>query len=107
MMTAILMSGRTSAAFAANLGAMQVNDEVSALQTLGIPPLEFLVVPRIVALSLMMPLHHCDRFQAGNARHLEPARAQHGDAVGLGDAVELGRPAASHITTRRLGWLFR
>jgi phospholipid/cholesterol/gamma-HCH transport system permease protein len=56
MMTAILMSGRTGAAFAANLGTMQVSDEISALQTLGIPPTEFLVVPRIVALSLMMPL---------------------------------------------------
>ena len=56
MMTAILMSGRTGASFAANLGTMQVSDEVSALQTLGIPPMEFLVVPRIVALSLMMPL---------------------------------------------------
>lgn len=56
MMTAILMSGRTGAAFAANLGTMQVSDEVSAFQTLGIPPMEFLVVPRIVALSLMMPL---------------------------------------------------
>jgi phospholipid/cholesterol/gamma-HCH transport system permease protein len=56
MMTAILMSGRTGAAFAANLGTMQVSDEVSALQTLGIPPMEFLVLPRIVALCLMMPL---------------------------------------------------
>jgi phospholipid/cholesterol/gamma-HCH transport system permease protein len=56
MMTAILMSGRTGAAFAANLGTMQVGDEVSALLTLGIPPMEFLVLPRIVALSLMMPL---------------------------------------------------
>jgi len=56
MMTAILMAGRTGAAFAANLGTMQVSDEVSALQTLGIPPMEFLVVPRIMALSLMMPL---------------------------------------------------
>ncbi len=56
MMTAILMSGRTGAAFAANLGTMQVSDEISALQTLGIPPMEFLVLPRIVALSMMMPL---------------------------------------------------
>ena len=56
MMTAILMSGRTGAAFAANLGTMQVSDEVSALQTLGIPPMEFLVTPRVVALCLMMPL---------------------------------------------------
>src|SRR5262249_32908328 len=56
IMTAILMSGRTGAAFAANLGTMQVSDEVSALQTLGIPSMEFLVLPRILALSLMMPL---------------------------------------------------
>ena len=56
IMTAILMSGRAGAAFAANLGTMQVSDEISALQTLGIPPMEFLVLPRIVALSLMMPL---------------------------------------------------
>ena len=56
MMTAILMSGRTGAAFAANLGTMQVSDEISALQTLGIPPMEFLVLPRIVALVMMMPL---------------------------------------------------
>jgi phospholipid/cholesterol/gamma-HCH transport system permease protein len=56
IMTVILMSGRTGAAFAANLGTMQVSDEISALQTLGIPPMEFLVLPRIVALSLMMPL---------------------------------------------------
>jgi phospholipid/cholesterol/gamma-HCH transport system permease protein len=56
MMTAILMSGRTGAAYAANLGTMQVSDEISALQTLGIPPMEFLVLPRIVALSMMMPL---------------------------------------------------
>ncbi len=56
MMTAILMSGRTGAAFAANFGTMKVGDEISALLTLGIPPMEFLVLPRIVALSLMMPL---------------------------------------------------
>lgn len=56
MMTAILMSGRTGAAFAANLGTMRVSDEISALQTLGIPPMDFLVLPRIVALVMMMPL---------------------------------------------------
>src|SRR5271167_1390776 len=56
MVTAILMSGRTGAAFAANLGTMQVGDEVSALLTLGIPPMEFLVLPRIVALVMIMPL---------------------------------------------------
>jgi phospholipid/cholesterol/gamma-HCH transport system permease protein len=56
MMTGVIMAGRTGAAFAARLGTMQVNEEIDALQTLGIPPMEFLVLPRIVALVVMMPL---------------------------------------------------
>jgi phospholipid/cholesterol/gamma-HCH transport system permease protein len=56
MMAAIIMAGRTGAAFAAQLGTMQVNEEIDALQTLGIPPMEFLVLPRMLALALMMPL---------------------------------------------------
>jgi phospholipid/cholesterol/gamma-HCH transport system permease protein len=56
MMTAIVMAGRTGAAYAAALGSMKVNQEVDALATMGISPLEFLVVPRMIALALMMPL---------------------------------------------------
>jgi len=56
MMTGIIMAGRTGAAFAAQLGTMQVNDELDALRTLGIPPVDFLVVPRLLALTVMMPL---------------------------------------------------
>jgi phospholipid/cholesterol/gamma-HCH transport system permease protein len=56
MMAGIIMAGRTGAAFAAQLGTMQVNEEIDALQTLGIPPVEFLVLPRMLALALMMPL---------------------------------------------------
>ena len=56
MMTAVIMAGRTGAAFAAQLGTMQVNEEIDALKTLGVSPMEFLVVPRMVALVLMMPL---------------------------------------------------
>lgn len=56
MMTGIIMAGRTGAAFAAQLGTMQVNEEIDALSTLGISPMEFLVLPRILALVLMMPL---------------------------------------------------
>jgi phospholipid/cholesterol/gamma-HCH transport system permease protein len=56
MMTAIIMAGRTGAAFAAQLGTMQVNEEIDALSTLGISPMEFLVLPRMLALVLMMPL---------------------------------------------------
>lgn len=56
IMTGILMSGRTGAAFAAELGLMQTNEEIDALKTLGVSPVEFLVVPRILALVIMMPL---------------------------------------------------
>jgi phospholipid/cholesterol/gamma-HCH transport system permease protein len=55
-MTGIIMAGRTGAAFAAQLGTMQVNEEIDALTTMGISPIEFLVLPRMLALILMMPL---------------------------------------------------
>ncbi|OQZ01410.1 MAG: hypothetical protein B6D34_13450 [Candidatus Brocadia sp. UTAMX1] len=56
VMTGIVMAGRTGASFAAQIGTMQVNEEVDALKTLGISPMEFLVLPRMLALALMMPL---------------------------------------------------
>ena len=56
VMVGIIMAGRTGAAFAAQLGTMQVNEEIDALQTLGISPIEFLVLPRMIALMIMMPL---------------------------------------------------
>lgn len=56
MMTAIIMAGRTGAAFAAKLGTMQVNEEINAFQTMGIAAMDFLVLPRILALTLVMPL---------------------------------------------------
>ena len=55
IMTGIIMAGRTGAAFAAQLGTMQVNEEIDALETLAIPPMEFLVLPRMLAMTLMMP----------------------------------------------------
>jgi len=56
VMVGVIMAGRTGAAFAAQIGTMQVNEEIDALQTLGIAPMEFLVLPRMLALILMMPL---------------------------------------------------
>ena len=56
VMAGIVMAGRTGAAFAAQLGTMQVNEEIDALKTMGISPMEFLVLPRMLALVLMMPL---------------------------------------------------
>ena len=55
-MTGIIMAGRTGAAFAAQIGTMEVNEEIDALKTLGISPMEFLVLPRMLALVFMMPL---------------------------------------------------
>ncbi len=56
MMVGIIMAGRTGAAFAAQLGTMTVNEEIDALVTMGISPMDFLVLPRMLALMLMMPL---------------------------------------------------
>jgi phospholipid/cholesterol/gamma-HCH transport system permease protein len=56
MMTGIIMAGRTGAAFAAQLGTMKVTQEIDAFTTMGFSALEFLVLPRVIALVLMMPL---------------------------------------------------
>jgi phospholipid/cholesterol/gamma-HCH transport system permease protein len=56
LMTAVVMAGRTGAAYAAQLGTMQTNEEIDAITTLGISPVEFLVLPRLLALLVTMPL---------------------------------------------------
>jgi phospholipid/cholesterol/gamma-HCH transport system permease protein len=56
LMTGIIVAGRTGAAFAARLGTMQVNEEIDAFKTLGISAIDFLVLPRMLALMLMVPL---------------------------------------------------
>ncbi len=56
VMVGVVMSGRMGAAYAALLGTMQVNEEIDSLQTFGISPVDFLVLPRIIALSVMTPL---------------------------------------------------
>ena len=56
VMTAIVMAGRTGGAYAAHIATMQGNEEIDALRTFGIPPFDFLVLPRMVALVAMMPL---------------------------------------------------
>ena len=56
LITAIVLAGRTGAAFAAQIGTMQVNEEIDALKTLAIDPMDFLVLPRMLALMLMTPL---------------------------------------------------
>lgn len=55
-MTGIIIAGRTGASYAATIGTMQVNEEVDALKTMGINPIDFLVLPRLVALTVTMPI---------------------------------------------------
>src|SRR5215472_1120289 len=56
LLTAIIVAGRSGSAFTAELGAMQVNEEIDALRTLGLDPVEVLVLPRLLGLVLVMPL---------------------------------------------------
>ncbi|MFP4674371.1 MAG: MlaE family ABC transporter permease [Opitutales bacterium] len=56
VMVGVIMAGRTGAAFAAQIGSMRVNEEIDALTSFGISPVQFLVLPRVLALVLMMPL---------------------------------------------------
>ena len=56
MMTAIILAGRSGAAYAAQIGTMMVNEEIDALKTLGISPINYLVLPRLLALTIMAPL---------------------------------------------------
>jgi phospholipid/cholesterol/gamma-HCH transport system permease protein len=56
LITAIIVAGRTGSAFAAELGTMKVNEEIDAFTTMGLDPVQFLVVPRVTAATLMTPL---------------------------------------------------
>jgi phospholipid/cholesterol/gamma-HCH transport system permease protein len=56
LMTGVIMAGRTGAAYAAQLGTMQTREEIDAIRTLGMSPMEFLVLPRLLALVMIMPL---------------------------------------------------
>jgi phospholipid/cholesterol/gamma-HCH transport system permease protein len=56
LVTAIVLAGRTGSAFAAEIGAMKVNEELDALTTMGLPPVRFLVMPRVVAAVAAMPI---------------------------------------------------
>ncbi len=56
LLTAILMAGRTASAFTAQIGSMKANEEVDAIRTLGLDPVELLVIPRVLALLISLPL---------------------------------------------------
>ncbi|MHC4238724.1 MAG: MlaE family ABC transporter permease [Planctomycetota bacterium] len=56
LITAVIMAARSGSAFAAELGTMKVNEEIDALKTMGLDPVRFLVVPRVIAAVFVMPL---------------------------------------------------
>ena len=56
VMTGVVLAGRTGAAYAAHIGNMKANEEIDALSTLGVSPMDFLVAPRLLALAIMTPL---------------------------------------------------
>jgi phospholipid/cholesterol/gamma-HCH transport system permease protein len=56
LLSAIILAGRSGSAFAAEIGTMKVNQEVAALQTMGLDPFRFLVVPRLIAACMIMPV---------------------------------------------------
>src|SRR5690606_10342628 len=56
LLTAIVLAGRTASAFTAQIGSMKAREEIDAIRTLGLDPIELLVIPRLVALLVMLPL---------------------------------------------------
>ena len=87
VITAVVMAGRTGAAFAAELATMQTGEEIDALRVLGIDPLPFLVLPRIAALFLLAPLLYVYACIAGLAGGLVVATGM----LGLSPAAYLDR----------------
>lgn len=59
LLTAVLLAGRTASAFASELGIMKIDQEIDALKTMGLNPIQFLVVPRVLAVTLITPILEC------------------------------------------------
>lgn len=82
LMTAIIIAGRSGSAYAAQIGTMAVTQEIDAMRTLGIAPLEMLVLPKIIALAIAMPLLTVFADVLGVAGGMLMARAQLGVSFG-------------------------
>ncbi len=100
LMTAIIIAGRSGSAYAAQIGTMAVTEEIDAMRTLGIVPLELLVLPKIIALVIALPLLTVFADLMGVLGGMVMARAQLG--VGFGDFVERLSKAVS-ITSYLVG----
>ena len=86
LVTAIIVAGRSGSAYAAQIGTMQVTEEVDAMRTLGIPPLDMLVLPKIIALMIALPLLTVFADLTGLFGGMLMARAQLG--VGFEDFLD-------------------
>ena len=86
LVTAIIVAGRSGSAYAAQIGTMQVTEEVDAMRTLGIPPLDMLVLPKIIALMIALPLLTVFADLTGVFGGMLMARAQLG--VGFEDFLD-------------------
>ena len=99
LMTAIMVAGRSGSSFAAQLGTMKLTEEVDAMRTIGVSPMEALVVPRVVAAVLMMPLARLLCGCAGDHR-----RRLHRRALAQHPVHHLPPPhPGSRAVVRRLG----
>jgi phospholipid/cholesterol/gamma-HCH transport system permease protein len=86
LMTAIIIAGRSGSAYAAQIGTMAVTEEIDAMRTLGIAPLELLVLPKIIALVIALPLLTVFADVMGVFGGMIMARSQLG--VGFGEFLE-------------------
>ena len=100
LITAIIVAGRSGSAYAAQIGTMAVTEEIDAMRTLGIAPLDTLVLPKVVALVIALPLLTVFADALGVFGGMLSARAQLG--VGLGEFVERFSKAVS-VTTYLVG----
>ena len=100
LMTAIIIAGRSGSAYAAQIGTMAVTQEIDAMRTLGIPPLELLVLPKLLALVIAMPLLTVFADVMGVAGGMLMARAQ----LGISYSEFIDRfPHAVSITSYLIG----
>jgi phospholipid/cholesterol/gamma-HCH transport system permease protein len=100
LITAIIVAGRSGSAYAAQIGSMQVGEEIDAMRTLGIAPLDLLVLPKIVALAIALPLLTVFADVLGVAGGMLMAQSQLG--VGSADFLERFVKAVS-VTTFLVG----
>ena len=100
LITAIIIAGRSGSAYAAQIGTMAVTEEIDAMRTLGIPPLEMLVLPKVLALLIALPLLTVFADALGVLGGMFMARAQLG--VGFGEFLDRFAKAVS-VTTLLVG----